>query len=93
MAAKAPSPHNAGLVRRPTPIAHDYAPTDPEGACMTNLAARLYVTKTAGTDWKLWAKTTGDKDIIDAVNDALKAVDAAHKKVTTKLRQKLPKED
>lgn len=92
MASRARAPGNAGLVRRPTPIAHDYHPNDPELTCLTNLSARLYVTKTAGQDWKRWAETTTDQDIINAVDAANKAVEAAHKKVSAKLRRKA-KED
>lgn len=88
MASKARAPGNAGLVRRPAPVAHDYHPNDPELVCLTNLSARLYVTKVAGVDWKQWAATTADEDIIEAVAAANKAVEAAHKKVSAKLRRK-----
>lgn len=80
------------MVRRPAPVAHDYHPNDPELTCLTNLSARLYVTKVAGVDWKQWAATTADEDIIEAVEAAHKAVEAAHKKVSAKLRRKA-KED
>lgn len=93
MAIKARAPGNAGLVRRGTPVAHDYSPNDPELTCLTNLSARLFMVKIAGgSDWKRWADTTADQDIIDAVDAANKAVDAAHRKVSAKLRRKA-KED
>lgn len=93
MAIKARAPGNAGLVRRPTPIAHDYSPNDPELTCLTNLSARLFMAKIAGeSDWKRWAATTADQDIIEAVETVNKAVEAAHRKVSAKLRRKA-KED
>lgn len=93
MASRARAPGNAGLVRQPTPVAHDYHPNDPELTCLTNLSARLFMVKIAGdSDWKRWAATAADQDIIDAVEAANKAVEAAHKKVSAKLRRKA-KED
>lgn len=89
MASRARAPGNAGLVRRPIPVAHDYCPNDLEFVCLNNLAGRLFITKIAGqSDWTRWAETTGDQDIIEAVAAANKAVEAAHKKVSAKLRRK-----
>lgn len=93
MASRARAPGNAGLVRRGTPIAHEYHPNDPEAACLNNLATWLFITKIAGeSDWRRWAQTTANQDIIDAVEAANKAVEAAHKLVTKELRRKA-KED
>jgi len=76
-------------------VAHEYAGvSDPQGKCLNNLAVRLFVTVQAGKeDWKRWAKNTGDQELIDAVNDAVRAIEAAHKKATTALRHKSGKED
>ncbi len=93
MASRARAPGNAGLVRRGTPIAHEYHPEDPELTCLNNLAARLFITKIAGeSDWRRWAATTGDQSLIEAVEAANQAVSAAHKQVAAKLCHKA-KED
>jgi len=92
MASRARAPGNAGLVRRPKTIAHDYSPNDPEATCLSNLSTRLYVTLKAGEDWHRWAATVGNPVIIKAVNDALGALNAAHREATKELRRKA-KED
>lgn len=94
MASKAPSPHNAALVQRPIPVAHDYHPNDPVSACRNNLAVRLYTQVKAGEDWQRWAETTGDKSLIAAVNEAVTALKRAHQIAAPKeyVERRKPKE-
>ncbi len=95
MASKAPSPHNASLVQRPTPIAHDYHPNDPVSTCRSNLAVRLYTQVKAGEDWQRWAAQVGDKHLIAAVNEAVAALKRAHQIAAPKeyVERRKPKED
>ena len=75
-------------------VAHEYVDVgDKEGKCLGNLATRLYVTKQAGKeDWKRWAKASGDEEVIAAVNEAVKAVEAAHQQITKAIRRKSGRE-
>lgn len=76
------------LVSRGRLAAHEYQPNDPEAACLTNLSTRLYVALKAGEDWHRWAATVGNPTIIKAVNDALGALNAAHREATKELRRR-----